>query len=139
MVDRIEQFRKPSVIIPAYNERFTLGEIVRRVLAVPLSLERELVIAGDASSDGTGRVADHLASPFSDVCVVHQPRNQSKGAALRTGIQAAEGDISLIEDADLKYHPRDYPRLLAPILGGRADVVYGSRFAGGEKHRVHNF
>ncbi len=132
-------FRKLSIIVPAYNERFTLAEIIARVRAVDLPLAREIIIVDDCSTDGTGRIADHLAQQFADVRVVHHERNQGKGAALRTGLRAATGDVLLIQDADLEYDPRDYPRLLAPILAGRADVVYGSRFAGGAEHRVLYF
>ena len=130
---------KLSIIIPAYNERFTLAEIVARVRAVPLPLEREIVLVDDCSTDGTGAVADELAAKYPDVVVHHHLRNQGKGAALRTGFQSCTGDIILVQDADLEYDPADYPRLLAPILAGRADAVYGSRFAGGEEHRVLYF
>ena len=132
-------FRKVSIIIPAYNERFTLSEIVKRVRAVEIPLAREIVIVNDCSTDGTGKVADELARQYDDVVAFHHVENQGKGAALRTGFRAATGDIILIQDADLEYDPRDYAKLLAPILGGRADVVYGSRFAGGEEHRVLYF
>ncbi len=132
-------FRKLSIIVPAYNERFTLAEIIARVRAVELPLAREIIVVDDCSSDGTGRLADQLAQQYDELRVVHHERNQGKGAALRTGLQAATGDILLIQDADLEYDPRDYPRLLAPILGGRADAVYGSRFAGGAEHRVLYF
>ncbi|MHB1132259.1 MAG: glycosyltransferase [Chloroflexota bacterium] len=135
----VQDFRKLSIIIPAYNERFTLAEIVDRVRAVPVPLEREIVLVNDCSTDGTAQVADDLAARYADVRVIHHVRNQGKGAALRTGFKAATGDILLIQDADLEYDPQDYPRLLAPILGGRADVVYGSRFAGGQEHRVLYF
>ncbi|MCL4466847.1 MAG: bifunctional glycosyltransferase/class I SAM-dependent methyltransferase [Chloroflexi bacterium] len=133
------QFHKLSVIIPAYNERFTLAEIVARVLAVPLPLEREVVLVDDCSSDGTGKVADELSGRYPEVRAVHHSHNQGKGAALRTGFQRATGDVLLVQDADLEYDPADYPRLLAPILGDRADVVYGSRFGGGQEHRVLYF
>ena len=139
MPDTESAFRKLSVIMPAYNERFTLEEIVERVRAVKIPLAREVIIVDDCSTDGTGGIADAIARKYRDVKVIHHERNQGKGAALRTGLQAATGDIFLIQDADLEYDPRDYPRLLAPILGGRADVVYGSRFAGGEEHRVLYF
>lgn len=139
MADKVEAFRKVSVIMPAYNERFTLAEIVRRVREVTLPVEREIVLVDDCSTDGTGKLADDLAREYPDLRVIHHPVNQGKGAALRTGIRAATGDIILIQDADLEYDPRDYVRLLAPILEGRADVVYGSRFAGGAEHRVLYF
>lgn len=132
-------FGRLSIVIPAYNERFTLADIVARVRAVPLPLEREVVLVDDCSTDGTGEVADRLAAQYPDVMAFHHERNQGKGAALRTGFQSCTGDIVLVQDADLEYDPRDYPRLLAPILAGRADVVYGSRFAGGEEHRVLYF
>ncbi len=130
-----------SIIIPVYNEKSTLLEITRRVLAAPVPLERELVLVDDYSTDGTRSLYPKLREMFPDarINVVLQRVNQGKGAALRTGFQAAKGEIVLIQDADLEYDPQDYPRLLQPILDGKADVVYGSRFAGGEAHRVLYF
>jgi glycosyltransferase involved in cell wall biosynthesis len=122
-----------SVIIPAYNEKDTVLELLRRVDAVPLSLEKEIIVVDDFSTDGTREVLGGLGRP--DIRVLFHAKNMGKGSALRTGFSEATGDIVLIQDADLEYDPAEYPDLLAPILDGRADVVYGSRFLGGP-HRV---
>lgn len=127
-----------SVVIPAFNEAATLAEIVRRVREAPIPLAREIIIVDDASNDGTERIATELATTYPEVRVLRHERNRGKGAALATGFAAARGDLVLIQDADLEYDPRDYPALLAPLLEGDADVVYGSRFLGGP-HRVHLF
>jgi len=124
---------KLSVIIPAYNEKNTVLELLRRVEAVPLSLDKEIIVVDDFSTDGTREVLGGLGRP--DIRVLFHAKNMGKGSALRTGFSEATGDIVLIQDADLEYDPADYPGLLAPILDGRADVVYGSRFLGGP-HRV---
>jgi glycosyltransferase involved in cell wall biosynthesis len=124
---------KLSVIIPAYNEKDTVLELLRRVEAVPLSLEKEIIVVDDFSTDGTREVLGGLGRP--DIRVLFHAKNMGKGSALRTGFSEATGDIVLIQDADLEYDPAEYPGLLAPILDGRADVVYGSRFLGGP-HRV---
>jgi len=122
-----------SVVIPAYNEKDTVLELLRRVDAVPLSLEKEIIVVDDFSTDGTREVLGGLGRP--DIKVLFHAKNMGKGSALRTGFSEATGDIVLIQDADLEYDPAEYPGLLAPILDGRADVVYGSRFLGGP-HRV---
>lgn len=127
-----------SVVIPVYNEVATLREIVARVLAAPVDLEKELILVDDGSSDGTLDLYELIqqAHPGRPIKVLRHEKNQGKGAALRTGFREATGDIILVQDADLEYAPADYPRLLEPILQGRADVVYGSRFVGGQAHRV---
>jgi glycosyltransferase involved in cell wall biosynthesis len=123
-----------SVVMPVYNERTTIEEIIRRVLAVPLRLQ--LIVVDDGSKDGTRDVLSALARdlPFT---LVLQPQNQGKGAALRRGFEEVSGDVVLIQDADLEYSPEEYPQLLELIAQGRADVVYGSRFLG--RHRVFLF
>ncbi|MGE0478877.1 MAG: glycosyltransferase family 2 protein [Phycisphaerae bacterium] len=127
-----------SVVMPVYNEKNSLIEIVGRVFASPITIERELVLVDDCSTDGTNELYSQLPERFPNarIRVIRHDRNQGKGAAIRTAIQHAEGDIIVIQDADLEYDPREYPKLLKPILDGRADVVYGSRFVGGDEHRV---
>ncbi len=127
---------KLSVVIPVYNEERWAREVVRRVQAV--DIPKELVIVEDCSKDNTRAVLEELAKEYDNVRVFYQPRNMGKGAALRRGFQEATGDVVLVQDADLEYDPAEYPRLLQPILDGRADVVYGSRFIG-EQHRVLYF
>jgi glycosyltransferase involved in cell wall biosynthesis len=121
-----------SVVIPVYNEVRTIEEVVARVRAIPL--EKEILIVDDGSTDGTRQRLEDIVR-HDDVKVLYHERNKGKGAALRTGFAAATGDVVIIQDADLEYDPRDYRTLLEPILDGRADVVYGSRFLGGP-HRV---
>jgi len=122
---------KLSVVIPVYNEAGTIREIIQRVLAAPS--EKEVIVVDDGSTDGT-RVILRREAP-NGVVVLFQDSNRGKGAALRAGFQKVTGDIVLVQDADLEYDPAEYPRLLKPIVDGRADVVYGSRFSG-ETHRV---
>lgn len=138
-----------SIIMPVYNERSTLEEIVQRVRAVnlvvnadgsntlldgPIELEREIVIVDDGSTDGTRAILDAWrADPPDDMQIIYHEQNSGKGAALRTGFQHATGDIFVIQDADLEYDPRDYVKLLEPLLEGRAPIIYGSRFMGGPR------
>jgi glycosyltransferase involved in cell wall biosynthesis len=124
---------KLSIVIPVFNERETIEEILRRVQAVNVGLEKEIIVVDDSSTDGTRELLQTLKPP--QARVLFHEKNMGKGAALHTGFVQAEGDIVLVQDADLEYDPREYPRLLEPILDGRADVVYGSRFLGGP-HRV---
>jgi glycosyltransferase involved in cell wall biosynthesis len=124
---------KLSVVIPVYNEVKTIETVIARVEAVPI--DKEIVIVDDGSSDGTRDILERLKSRPGLKVILH-PHNQGKGAALRSGFAAASGDVVIVQDADLEYDPDEFPKLLAPIADGRADVVYGSRFAGGECHRV---
>ena len=125
---------KLSVVIPVYNEEQWVRELVRRVRAVPIP--KEIVIVDDCSTDGTRAILAELESP--EVRVFYQKVNQGKGAALREGFRHATGDVVVVQDADLEYDPAEYPRLVQPIVDGRADVVFGSRFIG-ESHRVLYF
>ena len=120
-------------MIPVYNEEKTIREIVRRVQDAPF--DKELIIVDDGSFDETPQLLKKLSAEHDNLLVIHQSPNQGKGAAVRQGFSHATGDIIIIQDADLEYDPNDYDRLLEPILDGRADVVYGSRFLGGP-HRV---
>jgi len=122
---------KLSVVIPVFNERQWIRELVRRVQAV--QIPKEIIIVDDCSTDGTRDILRELEEP--GIRVVYQPHNQGKGAALRLGFRHATGDVVLVQDADLEYDPAEYPRLIEPIVDNRADVVYGSRFIG-ESHRV---
>lgn len=124
---------KLSVIIPVYNEKNTVKKIIRQVLDVELDMEKEIILIDDGSTDGTREILENLEYP--NVKVKLLEKNQGKGAALRTGFSLATGDFVIIQDADLEYDPREYPILLTPLLDGRADAVYGSRFLGGP-HRV---
>jgi glycosyltransferase involved in cell wall biosynthesis len=145
---------KLSVVIPVYNEKQTIDEILRRVLDT--DIRKEVLVVDDCSTDGTRQVLEAMAElqragestapaqdgadpvALTDIRFFFQPQNQGKGAALRRGFAEASGDVVLVQDADLEYDPRDYDKLLEPILDGRADVVYGSRFLGGPQ-RVHYF
>jgi glycosyltransferase involved in cell wall biosynthesis len=128
---------KLSVVIPVYNEERTLEELVRRVQEAPY--EKELILVNDCSKDSTPEIMARLEEQYSNVRCFHHEANQGKGGALRTGFTKVEGDVVVIQDADLEYDPGDYPVLLRPILEGKADVVYGSRFLGGPYVRVHLF
>ena len=126
--------RKLSVIVPVFNERATVAEIVRRMRSVELPVDREILIVDDGSDDGTAAVLTQLGD--STVRVLKHPSNRGKGAAIRTGLENATGDLVLVQDADLEYDPDDWPRLLAPVLKGRARVVYGSRFTGERRNML---
>lgn len=123
-------FRRLSVLMPVYNERWTLAEIIGRVLQAPVGLEIELVAVDDGSSDGSWELLAELAAGDCRIKALRHPRNRGKGAAVRTAIAHMTGDVAVIQDADLEYDPADLPRLLAPILSGQADAVFGSRYLG---------
>ena len=127
----LPKYRSLSVIVPVFNERATVAEIVRRMRRVELPVDLEIIMVNDASFDGTADILKALED--STVQVVHHHRNSGKGAAVRTGLAHARGDLILIQDADLEYDPDDWPKLLNPVLKGKAEVVYGSRFTG--EHR----
>jgi glycosyltransferase involved in cell wall biosynthesis len=134
---------KLSVVIPTYNEERTLVDVIEAVRSVDLSamdqpIEREIVVVDDGSSDGTSAQLQRY-SDCPDVRVLQHSSNRGKGAALQTGFSSVTGDIVIIQDADLEYDPVEYPRLLEPIVSGRADVVYGSRLSGGRPQRVYLF
>jgi glycosyltransferase involved in cell wall biosynthesis len=128
------RYRKLSVVVPVFNERNTVVEIVRRMRAVELPVEREIVLVDDGSDDGTRAVLPQLGD--STVRVVTHPHNRGKGAAVRTGLANVTGDLVIVQDADLEYDPEDWPRLLAPMLKGKAQVVYGSRFTGERRNML---
>ena len=130
---------KLSVIIPVYNEKYTIKELLKRVVSV--AIHKEIIVSDDASQNGTREILqqiNHNAHAYGDLKLLFHDRNQGKGAAIRSGLEHVTGDIVIIQDADLEYDPQEYTQLLAPILDGRADVVYGSRFLGGP-HRVFYF
>jgi glycosyltransferase involved in cell wall biosynthesis len=127
-----------SILVPAYGEAATIGEVVRRSLALE-NLDLELILVDDGSTDGTGQAALTAAAGDDRLRVITHPHNQGKGAAVRTAIAGSAGDIIVIQDADMEYDPRDLPKLLQPLLDGVADVVYGTRLRGGEPQRAHLF
>ena len=129
---------KLSIVIPCYNEAKTIRQIVDRVRNTPIAGDKEIIIVDDCSTDGTRDLLRTGIATLTDKIIYHET-NQGKGAALRTGFAVATGDIVIVQDADLEYDPIEYPRLLQPIIAGKADVVFGSRFAGGDAHRVIYF
>jgi glycosyltransferase involved in cell wall biosynthesis len=128
---------KVSVVIPCYNERETIEALVHAVRSSAVA-DLEIILVDDCSTDGSREIIEERLREIVDVVICH-PENRGKGATLRSGFKVATGDIVLIQDADLEYDPKEYPLLLEPILSGKADVVYGSRFVGGRAHRVVYF
>jgi len=127
-----------SILVPAYGEAATIGEVVRRVLALE-DLRLELIVVDDGSADGTADAARAAAGGDERLRLIAHERNRGKGAAVRTAIAASAGDFVVIQDADMEYDPRDLPKVLQPLLDGVADVVYGTRLRGGEPQRAHLF
>ncbi len=131
------QVSKLSIIIPCYNEEHTINKIIKEVVDVDLGkVKKEIIIVDDYSQDGTHAKLKALSKKYSAIKVLYQDENQGKGAALKRGFLESTGDVIIVQDADLEYDPREYTRLLYPIQRGHADVVYGSRFIGGEPHRI---
>lgn len=128
---------KLSIVIPCYNEQKTIRSIVEAVRAAPVA-SKEIIVVDDCSVDGTRAILQSEIAPLVDRIIYHDV-NQGKGAALRTGFAAATGDAVIVQDADLEYDPQEYPKLLKPLLDGKADVVFGSRFMGADAHRVVYF
>ncbi len=130
-----------SVLVPLYNEQAFIGELLSRVLAAPLpnGLDREIIVVDDCSTDGSADIVANMAGRHPEIQLVRQPKNLGKGAAVRRAIELARGEYSIVQDADLEYDPRDWSRLLRPLLEGRADAVFGSRFATSEERRVLYF
>ncbi|MDO9082007.1 MAG: glycosyltransferase family 2 protein, partial [Humidesulfovibrio sp.] len=129
-----------SIVVPCYNEAATIEALLRRVLAADVcGLKKEVIVVDDASADDSAALAELVAASDSRVAVIRHGRNQGKGAALHSGFARATGDLILIQDADMEYDPAEYPKLLKPLLEGQADVVYGSRFIGGDCRRVLYF
>jgi len=125
---------KVSIVVPCFNEKNSILEIVEAVIGSPVP-NKEIIVVDDCSTDGTREILQQQIEPLVDKIIYHE-KNKGKGAALRTGISNITGDIVIIQDADLEYNPKEYPILLEPFIEGKADVVYGSRFMGGRPHRV---
>ena len=133
----MRKIKKLSIVIPCYNEKNTIEKILDEVFAVNLGkTDKEVIIVDDGSSDGTRELLKKIAGSNKRIELIFQETNQGKGAALKKGILESTGDVVVIQDADLEYDPKEYKRLLYPIERGQADVVYGSRFIGGEPHRI---
>jgi len=128
------RFNLLSVIVPVFNERSTVAEVLRRIRAADIKVDAEVIVVDDGSSDGTDKVLAAMGD--STIRVINHDSNRGKGAAIRTGLAVARGDLVLIQDADLEYDPVDWPRLLEPVLRGKAQVVYGSRFTGERKNML---
>ncbi len=127
---------KLSIVIPCYNEIKTIDILLNSVQIVELAMEKEVIIVDDCSTDGTREYLSKLVGSDNGIDVFFHEKNMGKGASLKTGFEKASGDVIIIQDADLEYDPNEYPKILKPILDDKADVVYGSRFAGGQSHRV---
>ncbi len=128
---------KLSIVIPVFNEKSTVLEIIKKVEEIQLSLAKEIILVDDGSTDGTREILKSL--PEGKYKIFYQEKNLGKGAAVRLGFKEASGDIIIVQDADLEYDPEDYAKLIKPIMSGKADVVYGSRLIGSEAHRVLYF
>jgi glycosyltransferase involved in cell wall biosynthesis len=139
MIETQEEFKTLSVVIPVFNEEQTVEKLIDTVAAVPLELEKELIIIDDCSTDNTFSIISQLEKKYPSIHLFKNEKNRGKGFSVRRGIEEATGDIIVIQDADLEYDPNEYRKLLKPIIEGNADVVYGSRFSISELRRVLYF